>query len=126
MRLFGQNHYGIVMHSVILGTLSLIFVFLLGRELESPLVGFIAVGLLAISYTHIHFSRILFGNSSSFAALLTMYEIFKGLRTRQTLWFALVGVFTGWGLLLDDFEPHHSHRHHFHHCRAVECGTANC
>ncbi len=102
MRLFGQNHYGIVMHSVVLGTLSLVFVFLLGRELGGRLVGFIAIGLLTISYTHIHFSRILFGNSASFAALIVMYAFFKGLRTRETFWFALSGVFAGWGVLLYD------------------------
>jgi len=102
MRLFGQNHYGIVMHSVVLGTLSLVFVFLLGRELGGPFVGFMAAGLLTISYTHIHFSRILFGNSASFTAILVMYSIFKGLRARQSVWFALAGVFTGWGLLLYD------------------------
>jgi len=102
MRLFGQNHYGIVMHSVVLGTLSLFGVFLLGRELGGSFVGFIAVGLLTISYTHIHFSRILFGNSASFAAIILMYAFFRGLRTREPLWFALSGVFVGWGLLLYD------------------------
>lgn len=102
MRLFGQNHYGIVMISVVLGTLSLGLVFLLGRELGGSFVGFMAVGLLTISYTHIHFSRILFGNSASFAALVVMYGFFRGLRTRKTLWFALSGVFAGWGILLYD------------------------
>lgn len=102
MRLFGRDHYGIVMASVILGTLSLFFVFLLGREFGGPLVGFMAAGLLTISYTHIHFSRILFGNSASFAAALAIYAIFRGLRARQSFWFALAGVIIGWGLLLYD------------------------
>ena len=102
MRLFGQDHYGIVMISVVLGTLSLILVFLLGRKLGGPLVGFMAAGLLTISYTHIHFSRILFGNSASFTAAFAIYAIFRGLRTRQPFWFALAGILTGWGLLLYD------------------------
>jgi hypothetical protein len=102
MRLFGQNHYGIVMPSVILGTLTLIFVFLLGRDWSGPLVGFMAVGLLTISYTHIHFSRILFGSSSFFLSSVAIYFLFKGMRTRQPLWFALAGVLSGWGLLLYD------------------------
>ena len=102
MRLFGQNHYGIVMHSVVLGTLSLIFIFLLGRELGGRLVGFMSIGLLTISYTHIHFSRILFGNSASFVAIFVVYAFFMGLRTRKSFWFALAGVFVGWGLLLYD------------------------
>ncbi|CAG1010585.1 hypothetical protein ANAEL_03980 [Anaerolineales bacterium] len=102
MRLFGQNHYGIVMHSVVLGTLSLVLIFLLGRELGGGFVGFIAIGLLAISYTHIQFSRILFGNSASFAVIMVMYAFFKGLRTHAPFWFALSGVFAGWGVLLYD------------------------
>lgn len=102
MRLFGQDHYGIVMHSVILGTLSLVLIFLLGREFGGPLIGFMATGLLTISYTHIHFSRILFGNSASFVAIFAVYAIFRGMRARQPFWFALAGILVGWGLLLYD------------------------
>jgi hypothetical protein len=102
MRLFGQDHYGIVMVSVILGTLSLVLIFLLGRELGGRFVGFVAIGLLAISYTHIQFSRILFGNSASFIVIFVIYALFKGLRTREPFWFAITGVFVGWGLLVYD------------------------
>jgi len=102
MRLFGENHYGIVMHSVVLGTLSLAFVFLLARELGGTFTGFLAMGMLTISYTHIHFSRILFGNSASFAAILVVYALFKGIRTRESFWFAIDGTFVGLGLLLYD------------------------
>jgi 4-amino-4-deoxy-L-arabinose transferase-like glycosyltransferase len=102
MRLFGQNHYGIVMVSVVLGTLSLVLIFLLGRELGGRFIGFVALGLLTISYTHIQFSRILFGNSASFVAIFAIYAFFKGLRARESSWFALAGVLIGWGLLLYD------------------------
>jgi hypothetical protein len=102
MRLFGQNHYGLVMRSVLMGTASLPIIFLLGRELGGRYVGLIASALLAISYTNIHFSRILFGASASFSAVLAFYFLFRGLRTRQPVWFALVGVVTGWGLLAYD------------------------
>jgi hypothetical protein len=60
------------------------------------------MGLLTISYTHIQFSRILFGNSASFAAIVVIYAFFKGLRTHAPFWFALSGVFAGWGVLLYD------------------------
>ncbi|MBL8078288.1 MAG: glycosyltransferase family 39 protein [Anaerolineales bacterium] len=102
MRLFGHNHYGIVMTSVVLGTISLVYIFLLGRELGGSVVGLIAAGLLAISYTHIHFSRILFGNSSSFPAILVILMLLIGVRTREYLWFALSGIFAGVGMLLYD------------------------
>lgn len=102
MRLFGQNHYGLVMFSVLMGTASLPILYLLGRELGGRYVGLIASALLAVSYTNIHFSRILFGASASFAAILAFYFLFRGLRTRQSVWFALAGVVTGWGLLIYD------------------------
>jgi 4-amino-4-deoxy-L-arabinose transferase-like glycosyltransferase len=102
MRLFGQNHYGIVMISVILGTLSLPLIYLLGRELGGRFVGLVSIALLAISYTHIQFSRILFGSSASFVSLVVAYVIFKGLRSQQPYLFAVAGVLTGWGVLLYD------------------------
>jgi hypothetical protein len=102
MRLFGQNQYGIVMVSVVFGTLSLPVIYLLGRELGSRPVGLIAVSLLAIDYTHIHFSRILFGTSATFFAILAFYMLARGLRTRQALWFGLSGVAIGLALLVYD------------------------
>jgi 4-amino-4-deoxy-L-arabinose transferase-like glycosyltransferase len=95
MRLFGQNHYGLVMISVIAGTLTLPIVYLLGREMFGWKVGLIAMALLTISYTHIHFSRILFTPLSTFFVTLTFYFLFRGLRTWQRLWFALAGIILG-------------------------------
>ena len=102
MRLFGHDHYGLVIRSVIAGTLTLPLVFLLGRELFSRRVGLIAMALLTISYTHIHFSRILFGPTTTFFAVLIFYFLVRGLRTGQTPWFASAGVSMGLGLLIYD------------------------
>lgn len=102
MRLFGQDHYGLVMRSVISGTLTLPLVFWLGRDLFNRKVGFIAMALLTISYTHIHFSRILFGPTTTFFAVLVFYFLVLGLRTGQTFWFASAGVAMGLGLLIYD------------------------
>lgn len=102
MRLFGQNHYGLVMKSVIFGTLTIPALFLLGREVLGGRVGLIAAALLAVSYTHIHFSRILFGPSSTFFAVLTFYFLVRGIRTQQALHFALAGLSGGVALLLYD------------------------
>ena len=98
MRLFGQNHYGLVMISVITGTLTIPVVYLLGREMFSWKVGLIAMALLATSYTHIHFSRILFTPKSTFFVTLMFYFLFRGLRTLQQLWFALAGIALGLAL----------------------------
>ena len=99
MRLFGQDQYGLVMISVLFGTVTLPLVYLLGRELGGRQVGWIALGLITLSYTHIHFSRILFGTSSTLAATATFYFVFRGLRTHQPLWFVLAGLATSWGML---------------------------
>jgi hypothetical protein len=102
MRLFGQDHYGLVMESVIFGTLTVPALFLLGREMFGRRVGLIAAALLAFSYTHIHFSRILFGPSSTLFAVITFYFLFRGLRTRSQADYALAGVSGGAALLFYD------------------------
>ncbi len=100
MRLFGQDHYGLVMISVIAGTLTLPVVFLLGREMFERRIGLIAMALLAISYTHIHFSRILFTPKPMLLLTLSLYWLFRGLRTRHGFWYALAGITSGLALLV--------------------------
>ncbi len=102
MRLFGTTQYGLVMKSVLFGTASLPLVYLLGREMYNSRVGLIAMALLTTNYTHIHFSRILFGSSVTFFALLIFYYLYRGLRTKTSLWYALAGLATGVGMLLYD------------------------
>lgn len=102
MRLFGQDHYGLVMGSVLAGTLTLPFVYLLGRELFGRRAGFVAAALLAGSYTHIHFSRILFGPLPTLLLTVGFYSLFRGLRNRRALPFALAGVALGFALLSYD------------------------
>jgi len=99
MRLFGQNQYGVVMISVIFGTLSLPLTFLLGKELGGKKVGLIAMALLTINYTHIQFSRILFGPLATLFAILASYFLLKGWQTKHPAWFALSGVSIGLCLL---------------------------
>ena len=100
MRLFGQDHYGLVMLSVLTGTLTLPVVYFLGREMFGWKIGLIAMALLTISYTHIHFSRILFTPLPTFLVTLMLYLLFRGLRTRQPFWFALAGIASGLALLV--------------------------
>jgi uncharacterized membrane protein len=102
MRLFGQGHYGVVMFSVLFGTFSLPLVYLLGRELGGRSVGLISIALQTISYTHIHFSRILFGSSATFFALLVFYFLIRGFRSRASNWYGLAGLALGLGLLTYD------------------------
>ena len=56
--LFGDNLFGLRMASVIEGTLSVLGLYLLARELYGRRVALLAASFLTISYAHIHFSRI--------------------------------------------------------------------
>ncbi len=58
MAVFGQTWVGLNLAAVLAGMASLVGVYLLGRELYGPRVGWLAAGLLAVSYTHIYFSRV--------------------------------------------------------------------
>jgi len=102
MRLFGTDQLGLVITSVIAGTLTLPALYLLGRELYSPRVGLVAMLLLAGSYTHIHFSRTLFGPIVTLLATLTVYCLFRGVRQHQSIWFGIAGLITGIGVLQYD------------------------
>ncbi len=99
MKLFGADLFGLSMTAVIQGVLTIPALYLLGRELSGRWVGLLAATLLAISYTHIHFSRIVTTASPLLFACLTFYFLFRGLRLRRSVWFALGGISMGVGLL---------------------------
>jgi 4-amino-4-deoxy-L-arabinose transferase-like glycosyltransferase len=81
MRLFGTNHYGLVMLSVIAGTVTLPIVFLLGRELFGRTAALLGTAVLTLNYTHIHFSRTLFGPIATLVVTLGVYLLVRGLAT---------------------------------------------
>ncbi len=100
MRLFGQNQYGLMMSSVIAGTLTIPAVYLLGREMFGRRVGLIAAALLTISYTHIQYNRVVVVEPAPLIVTLLFFFLFRGLRTQQRIWFVLAGVAMGTGLLV--------------------------
>jgi len=99
MRLFGANHYGLCMLSVIAGTVSVVAVHYLGRILFNRWVGLIAASFLAIDYVHLHFSRIIFGPIPTCFVLLGGVFLMHAIRRGSRLSFALGGVGFGLGLL---------------------------
>lgn len=98
MRLFGLDHEGLVMTSVLAGTATIPALYLLGRELFGRGAGFVAASLLTVSYTHYHFSRILFGPLPTFLLTLGIALLFRGFRTGAPLHFASAGLLCGLGL----------------------------
>jgi len=92
MRLFGHDHFGLAMHSVIAGTASCIVLHLIGRMLFNRWVGLIAAALLASNWCHIHFSRLLFGPVATLFLLLASWLLLRGLRDGRARDFALGGA----------------------------------
>jgi 4-amino-4-deoxy-L-arabinose transferase-like glycosyltransferase len=100
MKLFGADLFGLSMTAVIQGTLTIPALYLLGREMFGRRVGLLAAALLAISFTHIHFSRIVTTASPLLFITLSFFFLFRGLRLRRGVWFALAGINLGLGLLV--------------------------
>lgn len=106
MGLFGNNLFGLYMASVIEGTLTVLGLYLLTRELFRPpsltpelrvtnyalRIAKLAASLLAISYVHIHFSRITEYIDPWPFALFSLYFLMRGLQRRQRLAFVASGL----------------------------------
>ena len=99
MRLFGQNLYGLMMGSVIAGTLVIPAVFLLGREMFGRRVGLVAAVLSAISYSDIHFSRVVLTETASAIYCLTVRSSSSGACAHSKGDGSSLPGLRGWGLL---------------------------
>lgn len=95
-RLVGVNAYGIRLTSALLGLLTVVLVYALGRVLFSRRVGLLAAAVLAVLYWHLTVSRngypnILIPPLECLALLL----LWKGYRDGRPWQLALGGVFVG-------------------------------
>ncbi len=93
MRLFGTDHFGLVMPSVLAGTATIPVVYLLGRELFGRTAALLGAAMLAMNYTHIHFSRTLFGPIATFLVTVGVYFLVRGLTSGVPAWYGLAGGF---------------------------------
>ena len=100
LKTFGYTIGALKLWSIIFGTLTVLGVYLLGRELfhrrGAALLGafFIATSYWAINFSRIGFRAIM----TSFLLSFAFFFFFKGLRTRRYLDFALSGLCVGLGL----------------------------
>jgi len=96
MAIFGNNLFGLRMTSVVEGTLTVLGLYLLVRESfegrAGRRVGLLAASLLAISYVHIHFSRIAEYMDPWPFALFSLYFLMRGLKRRGRLSFVAGGL----------------------------------
>jgi DNA-binding beta-propeller fold protein YncE/4-amino-4-deoxy-L-arabinose transferase-like glycosyltransferase len=99
VKLLGQNKMAIRGVAVAFGTLSVLFTYLLARQLFSARLAFLASFLLTISRWHIHRSRfdsVVIG--SAFFQVLAFYFLYRGFRSRRLSDFAWSGLALGLGL----------------------------
>ncbi len=99
MILFGPDLFGLVMVSVLAGTLTIPVLYALARETFGPRPALLAAALLTVNYTHIHFSRILFGPLATFLLTLSLALLFRAFRTGSAFCWAGGGIALGFSLL---------------------------
>jgi len=97
--LFGVSVITLKMWSVFFGTLTVLGIILLSKEImKSWRAGLIAGFLYATCFWAINFNRISFrANMLPFVLVFTFYFLFKGLRTKKWHDFILAGAFFGLG-----------------------------
>jgi 4-amino-4-deoxy-L-arabinose transferase-like glycosyltransferase len=96
VKLFGVNVLGIRFFSAIAGILSVIFTYLLAREIWGKSVGLISGFLIAVAGIHIHFSR--FGFPFIHTCLfgtITLFFIVRAIKNKAPTDFALAGFSIG-------------------------------
>lgn len=99
--LFGQgvSYLSLKLGTVILGVLTLPFIYLIGKELGSKRVGLLAMGFAGIAYWPNLISRIaLRFTLYPFFYAPTLYFFLRGMRTMRRKDFILAGLFLGLGL----------------------------
>lgn len=86
------------MLSVVFGVLTILLVYLFGKELFSRRAGFISAVLTAFSIFHISFSRLAMTSGDSiflFFYLTSAYMFYKGLKYEKNSYIFLAAIFTG-------------------------------
>lgn len=93
--ILGLNEFAVRLPSIMLGSLSILFVYLLSRELfKKEEVALASAFLLSISPWHIHFSRGAWEtNVATFFILLGVYALVKSFQHSRFLWISM-GAFT--------------------------------
>jgi 4-amino-4-deoxy-L-arabinose transferase-like glycosyltransferase len=93
MEIFGQSAWSVRGLSIILGMVTLVLVYLIGRELFDSKTALIQTFLVAISPFHIHFSQeIRMYSPLAFFLVMATYALWKGIQTQKRLWWALLSI----------------------------------
>ncbi len=94
--LFGKNIIAVRMASVVAGTLAVLFVYLVGREMFNPTVGLMAGAFLATLPYHVHFSRVGVSNVvDSLVSALMFWLIVRGIKKDDACYYYSAGAVAG-------------------------------
>ncbi len=94
--LFGNTIFAVRLVSAVEGTLTVLFLYLAGREAFGRRAAFLAAGILAALPVHIHFSRTAFNNIiPAFFAALLFWLVFRGVRTGKVSSYLWAGLAAG-------------------------------
>jgi 4-amino-4-deoxy-L-arabinose transferase-like glycosyltransferase len=94
--LFGQTIFAVRFVSALEGMLTVLFLYLAGREIFGRRVAFLAAIILAAMPVHVHFSRTGYSNIiTGFYAALLVWLVFRALRRGKISSFLWAGLATG-------------------------------
>lgn len=97
--LFGASTSAVRLVATVIGILTVLFTYLMGRELFDRRVALVGAFLLAVLPWHLNFSRFgMNGIMAPFFAVLSMYLLARAVRTRRVLDYVLAGLAAGLGL----------------------------
>lgn len=99
-KFFGVSIFTLKFPAILFSTLAILGTYLLIKELfRKERTALIGAFLVAVSFWSINFGRISFrANMLPFVLLFTFYFLFRALRTRKKIDFALGGLFCGLGI----------------------------
>ena len=94
--LFGRTAFAVRLVSVIVGTLSVLAVYLLAREVFDKKIAWLSALLLATLPLHVHFSRTGVDNIvDSLTAPLVLWLLFRGVKRGSRISFLAAGIIAG-------------------------------
>jgi 4-amino-4-deoxy-L-arabinose transferase-like glycosyltransferase len=98
-KLFGVSTLTLKLPAIIFGTLTVLGVFLLAKEIFNQRTAFISAFLYAVSFWPLNISRISFrANMLPFVLVFAFYFVFRAIRTKKISDFAIGGFIFGIGM----------------------------
>ncbi len=97
---FGENLFGLRFMSILFGSLSIIVIYLIGRELFNKRTALLASFILTLSSYHIAMTLAEMDTSMVFFILLSMYLLIKALKEQKNVLYILSSLFLGMAIMI--------------------------